>query len=85
MVQEMLFKDKTRDGVHANHSHIQKKETVQMYTVWSDIMASGKTPFCRISLLDRNQFFGFYQKFVDILSIIWCNFLKCNDRKTGKK
>jgi len=33
MVQEMSFKDKARDHIHARDSHLQKKKTIQMRSV----------------------------------------------------
>ena len=42
MVQKMSFKDKTRDRIHARDSHIQKKKTVQMHTMWTNIMVARK-------------------------------------------
>jgi hypothetical protein len=42
MVQEMLFKDKTRDHIHARDAHLQKKKTIQMHTMWTNIVVARK-------------------------------------------
>jgi len=59
MMQEMFFKNKTRNYFYAKHADIQKKKTVQVYRVWTNIMVARKKTFCRISLLNFDQKINF--------------------------
>ena len=47
----MSFKDKTRNCINAGDSYIQKEKTIQMHTMWTDIMDARKETVSGICLL----------------------------------